>query len=46
MKTIIAVAVVAFVSAAVIQLFKPMRLPNAVVYCVCAWLLAKTRQCL
>ena len=46
MKTVLTVAALVFASAAVLQLFLPRRLPNAVVYCLCAWLLALTRKAL
>lgn len=44
MKHVLAAAVILFVGAAGAQLFMPRRLPDTLVYCACAWILAKTRQ--
>jgi hypothetical protein len=45
-KTVLSVAVAMFSLLAIWQLFKPYALPNALIYCVCAWILAKARKCL
>ncbi len=44
MRITLAIAVVFFTVAAVCQLFLLRRLPNALVYCGCVWLLVKTRR--
>jgi hypothetical protein len=46
MKTAVVIAVEIFVWAAVLQLFLPRRLTNALVYCLCAWILARVRNSL
>ena len=39
-------AVAMFVTAAAWQLFLPRHLPNALVYCLCAWILSRVRNSL
>ena len=46
MKPMLSVLVLAFALGAVAQMFLPCRLPNAIAYAACAWILAKTRKCL
>jgi hypothetical protein len=41
-----AMLVMVFALGAVAQMFIPYRLPNALAYAACAWMLAKTRKCL
>jgi hypothetical protein len=43
-KTALAIAILLFVAIAVWQLFLPRRLPNAFVFCLCAWVLARVRK--
>ena len=44
MKFLLSIVVVTFAVFAVAQLFKARALPNAVVYAVCAWIVAKARK--
>ena len=44
MKTALAFAALVFAGAAIMQIFLPRRLPNALVYCLCAWILAMVRS--
>lgn len=46
MKLAFALAALVFAWAATVQIFLPCRLPNALVYCLCAWILARTRKAL
>jgi hypothetical protein len=46
MKLAFALAALVFAGAATVQIFLPRRLPNAVVYCLCAWVLARVRASL
>jgi hypothetical protein len=43
-KTALAFAALVFAGAAIMQIFLPRRLPNALVYCLCAWVLARVRR--
>ena len=46
MKPLLAMLVVVFALGSAAQLFLPRRLPHALAYAACAWILAKTRKCL
>jgi len=44
MKTVLSAVILCFCLFAIAQLFKARALPNAVVYCVCAWIVARVRK--
>jgi len=46
LRAVLLVALGLFATFAVAQLFMSRRLPNALVYCLCAWILARVRNSL
>lgn len=44
MKTVLSVAVAMFSLLAIWQAFMPRGLPNALAFCICAWILATARK--
>ena len=44
MKTTLNIAIVIFAGAALAQVFIPRHLPQALAYCVCAWILAHIKE--